>query len=123
MVERIMFDDAFYKEVMEGICHIFTYGMLLEIIGKWFTRRPVADSSGIITTPILSSAQAMKTLKTSKVWYYCSQPNYSTMRIRGPPKGKWYFHPVTNYDNRTRKKETGRLSNNVFTLKIKTKTK
>ena len=79
MVERIMFDDAFYKEVMEGICHIFIYGMLPEIIGKWFTRRPVADSSGIITTPILSSAQAMKTLKTSKVRYYCSQPNYSTM--------------------------------------------
>ena len=128
VVERIMFDDAFYEEVMEDIRHFFIYGMLPEIIGKWFTRRPVADSSGIVTTPTVSSAQANEdTEDYSKVWCYCSQPSYGTMikcdssecsiqwfhcdclRIRGPPKGKWYCpscHKLPQKNKRKRSRPT-----------------
>lgn len=41
-VERITVDSTFYETVMEDAKHFFIYGMLPEIIGKWYTRKPLA---------------------------------------------------------------------------------
>ena len=110
-VERITVDTTFYQAVMEDLKHFFIYGMLPEIIGKWYTRKPVADCNGVVPLPA-SSTRATDTAEQSedysKVWCYCSQPSFGTMimcdnsecsiqwfhcdclRIRSPPKGKWY---------------------------------
>ena len=71
-----MFDDTVYKEVMEDICHFFKYGILPEIIGKWYTRKPVADSSGIVTTPTVGSAQA----------------NEDTVQLHAPKQVRKYYN-------------------------------
>ncbi len=73
----------------------------------------MADSEGIVQSPIVSnspsySEQADNVEDLSKLWCYCNQPSFGNMvqcdndkctiqwfhfdclRIRCPPKGKWY---------------------------------
>ena len=40
-VERNTVDSTFYETVMEDVKHFFIYGLLPEIIGKWYTRKLV----------------------------------------------------------------------------------
>ena len=52
-VERIVASSEFITSKMEATARFFTYGMLPEIIGKWYTRKPVADSEGLVHEPSL----------------------------------------------------------------------
>ena len=45
-------DGDFYKSVIEDV----KYGVLPEIIGKWYTRKPVADCNGVVPLPSPSTA-------------------------------------------------------------------
>ena len=79
------------------------YAILPEVVGKLYSRRPVADTDGIvdISDPQQSTTAEDKEQEEDpdKPWCYCGQPSYGEMilcdnkacTIRWvPPKGKWY---------------------------------
>ncbi len=45
VIERITTDLDYLNSFIEKIEQFFKYGMLPEIIGKWYTRKPIADST------------------------------------------------------------------------------
>ena len=109
VIERIVVDKPFFEDILEDVKHFFIYGMLPELLGKWYTRKPVADSNGIVQDPKLQLDDTIvDTEDYERCWCYCNQPSYGTMiecentdctiqwfhcdclRIRCPPKGKWY---------------------------------
>ncbi len=110
VIERITTDRDFFDSLIEHIEHFFKYGMLPEIIGKWYTRKPIADSTGIVPQPSTSvaSLEVKDNEDYERCWCYCNQPSFGTMigcdnnkcsiewfhceclRLRCPPKGKWY---------------------------------
>ena len=49
VVERIEADKDFFQHTIDNVEHFFKYGILPEIIGKWYTRKHVADASGAVT--------------------------------------------------------------------------
>ena len=58
------------------------YGVLREIVGKWFTRKPVADGFGVVQLPAVETSS----LETgderedhTKLWCYCGQPSFGNM--------------------------------------------
>lgn len=98
-------------EFEENVKHLFIYGILPEIIGKWYTRAPVADSSGVVSVADLADDNINNVDDNEdydRLWCYCNQPSYGFMiececvtcsikwfhgdclRIKTTPKGKWY---------------------------------
>ena len=41
----------FYEKEAEKVEHVFIYGVLPEIIGKWYTKKHIADADGIVKCP------------------------------------------------------------------------
>ena len=90
------------------------YGILSEIVGKWYTRSPVADSNHIV--PLLTANSDTANAATSstdddadgKLWCYCDKPSFGDMvlcdnkkctiqwfhfdclQLPCAPEGKWY---------------------------------
>lgn len=123
-LERIKRDNDFLNSNIDITKHFFIYGVLPEIIGKFYTRKPVANSEGIVPVPVtISAAETSQEIDSdddpAKLWCYCNQPSFGEMiqcdnekcligwfhfeclRIRSPPKGKWYCpscrkHPKFN---------------------------
>lgn len=111
-IERIHQDNEFLRNKVQSVRNFFIYGVLPEIVGKWYTRGPVADPSGVVSLPTTSASTAVESEEdeneNGRLWYYCNQPSWGEMimcdhknctiqwfhfdclRIRGPPKGKWY---------------------------------
>lgn len=121
--ERIIRAVDFFEHILEDVQHFFMYGMLPEIIGKWYTRRPIADSSGVV--PMLSSNSnraGAGTEEVTKSWCYCDQPEFGQiircdnaqcqiewfhcdcLRIRSIPRGKWYCPSCRTLSQFTRKR-------------------
>ena len=117
--ERIMKDRLFFEEAVNNVEHIFVYGILPEIIGKWYTRTPIANSAGVVQIlPPDHKAGGDNDGQNEdltnddenpdKLWCFCEQPAYGNMiccdhdkctikwfhfdclRICCPPKGRWY---------------------------------
>jgi len=55
VVERIAADKQFFNSAIDTVQQFFVYGILPEIVGKWYTRKPVANSEGVVTIPICTS--------------------------------------------------------------------
>lgn len=108
-MERIEIDREFYENTMDTAEHFFIYGALPEIIGKWYSRKHVADEDGIVRTPTaMDDDNQANEEDPEKSWCYCGEPSYGEMimcehakcnivwfhfdclRIRCPPKSKWY---------------------------------
>lgn len=51
VVERVAANDEFITSKMEAVTRYFTYGILPEIISKWYSRKLVADSEGLVHEP------------------------------------------------------------------------
>ena len=49
VVGRIEADKDFFQNTIDNVEHFFKYGILPEIIVKWYTRKPVTDASGVVT--------------------------------------------------------------------------
>ncbi len=108
VIERIRIDEKFFEDIMPKIEKLFVYGVLLELIGKWYTRKPIADYSGVVPEPTSTASTSVDKDEVEKSWCCCQQPSFGTMigcdssdctiqwfhcdclRIRCPPKGKWY---------------------------------
>ena len=112
LTERIYIDTHFLESKMDIVRHFFVYAILPEIVGKWYSRRPLADTDGIVD---ISDPQQSTTADDEeqeddpdKPWCYCGQPSYGEMILcdnkactihwfhfdclhpRNTPKGKWY---------------------------------
>ena len=37
--------------MIDSVKHFFVYGILPEIVGKWYTRKPIANSEGVVPIP------------------------------------------------------------------------
>ena len=105
---------SFFNSRVDNVKNFFIYDVLPEIVGKWYTRGPVADSSGAVPLPTTSNTDTSTTDLTEednddgRSWCFCIQPSYGDMImcnhkncsikwfhfdclcIRHPPKGKWY---------------------------------
>ena len=56
------------------------YGVLPEIIGKWYSRGPVADPSGVVTLPSTSATDSTgDETNDRRLWCFCNQPSYGEM--------------------------------------------
>ena len=105
--ERVFVDVSFFESIICDLKHFYIYGVLPEIVGKWYTRQPVANSDKLVLTP-----QPVEELEDDeedyqKTWCYCNQPSYGEMifcdnescsiqwfhcdclRIRKIPKSSW----------------------------------
>lgn len=131
-VERIARDRVFYEEAAQKVEHVFVYGVLPEVIGKWYTRKPVADSSGVVQVLSQTEQAAEEEAEDpEKLWCYCAQPCYGDMiccdnvkctikwfhfdclRIRCPPKGKWYCPSCCKLPQFNRKRTAKATSTSV----------
>ena len=54
-IVTVEFDREFYSK-MDSLTHFFLYGMP-EIVGKWYTRKPISAMENIIHTPSSPTAQ------------------------------------------------------------------
>ena len=128
-MERIAADVTFFESALDSARNFFIYGVLPEIIGKWYTRKTVEDSSGVVPLPDANTHGTASTTSTDDqedyetAWCYCSQPSFGTMikcdnakctiqwfhceclRIRHPPKGKWYCPACRKLPQFTRKQK------------------
>ena len=78
IIERLGKDETFISEKLEIVKYFFTNGCLPEIVGKWYSRGPVADSTGVIPVP-RATATAEATGgddddDPGRSWCYCSKP-------------------------------------------------
>ena len=145
-VESIPVDTEFLESVIEHVTGFFKYGILPEIVGKWYTRKPIADSQGVVQLPSShdqeESTSEETESETNELWCYCQQPGYGEMimcdnpectirwfhfdclRIRRPPKGKWYCpscHKLPSLNRRNKKKpHTHTELANFFSFVIRT---
>lgn len=55
-IERIEADQEFVDSHLVGVKQFYIYGVLPEVIGKFYTRKPIANSEGVVQ--ILSTSHA-----------------------------------------------------------------
>ena len=69
---RIEVDSEFFERKAEVVYDFFVYGMLPV---KWYTRRPVADATNIISRMAASSDhEDYEDEGITKLWCYCQEP-------------------------------------------------
>ncbi len=42
---------SIHEYIIDDVKHFFIYGVLPEIVGKWYTRKPVANKEGVVPMP------------------------------------------------------------------------
>lgn len=111
-VERIQLDQNFFDTHIDAVKHFYIYGVLPEIVGKFYSRKPVANADGIVPIPTNEAGTCEQVTDEkedmSRLWCYCNEPSFGDMvkcdndkctiqwfhfdclKIRCPPKGKWY---------------------------------
>ena len=47
-IKKMTVDCAFFKTIMKKVHDFFSCGMLPEVVGKWYMRRPVADCNSVV---------------------------------------------------------------------------
>ena len=122
IIERIYVDPSFWEGLIGDVQHFFKYGILAEIVGKWYSRKPIADSEGIVPVIPDEPDDAEDEEDYEKLWCFCQQPSFGRMihcdderctiiwfhceclRIRSIPKGKWYC-PSCRKDQRKNSKK------------------
>ena len=117
-VERILRDEAFFTAALEKTSSFYVYGVLPEVLGKWYTKQPVlptdepgpsdtTEPESVAQNDDLVSEQQDDYMDTS-LWCYCRKPENEEMiacdypgcsiewyhitclKLKVVPKGKWY---------------------------------
>ena len=113
-MERILRDPTFYAELIGRVEHFFIYGILPEIVGKCYTRKPIANEAGVVCVPQTTESTTHEDKEVDdetdheKSWCFCGEPGFGEMimcdnpqctltwfhfeclRLQRAPKGKWY---------------------------------
>ena len=86
ILERIAYDKELYETHVNSVKHLFIYGILPEIVGKFYTRKPVSNSEGLVPIPRNSEPSSVSTSDEncdfedpSKLWCYCNEPGFGEM--------------------------------------------
>ena len=83
IVERIAADYQFVSSKLTDVKYFFIYGILPEIVGKWYSRKPVTEDDGTVLLPISTEESETESGKgeddISSLWCYCNQPSYGNM--------------------------------------------
>jgi len=139
VIERIEADNEFFDQQLESLYDFFVYGMLPEIIGKWYTRRPVADTANVVPRPVPTEAHDLndEDEDITKLWCYCQEPSFGDMilcdneecpikwfhfdclRIRCPPKNRWYCPSCRKLPQFTKGKGSKKKSDKDSAINIK----
>ena len=97
-VERILCDEAFFMDTVDKISSFYIYGVLPDVLGKWYTKQPVflsnESTSGHITE-LESATQSSSSLTSDQqehvddqqenmhvdtsLWCYCQKPESGDM--------------------------------------------
>ena len=70
-IEIFLTDKDFLDEVIESIQNFFKNGVLLDIVGKWYTRKPIGNSHVIeVQQPLLANGERSCSEETedSGIW-------------------------------------------------------
>jgi len=107
IIDRIEVNKEFFDSIVELLQTVFIYGILPEIIGKWYSRQPISNFENIVEVSELSANVEVDEEDYEKLWCYCNMPSYGQMifcdhnnctiqwfhcdclRIRKIPKGSW----------------------------------
>ena len=124
-VERISADEHFFRSRLDNLQHFFIYGIMPEIVGKWYIRKPITNAEGIVSRPVThasSNTDVQESEDLTKLWCYCNMPSFGNMvmynnkkcsiqwfhfeclAIRNKPRGKWYCPSCHKLPNLSRKK-------------------
>ena len=115
IVQRIYRDKVFFEAQVNKVMHFIQYGVLPELVGKWLTRKVVANKNGVVVSEeqlinatIAAEAEAEEAPEAGRLICYCSMPATSEMlrcanlnctikefhmdclRVRCPPRGNWF---------------------------------
>ena len=52
LIQRVRIDEIFFASKVEHLQAFYTNGILPEVIGKWYSRRPVANEDGVVSHPL-----------------------------------------------------------------------
>ena len=66
VAERITIDSDFHQSMVDAVKHFFVCGVLPEIVGKWYTWKPVANSQGTVFTPSATSTGVLSLVEDSQ---------------------------------------------------------
>ena len=79
-IERITRDTTFYEQNADSVKHFFVYGILPEIVGKWCSRKPVANTDGIVSLPeAVEATMPDKAEDAEQLWCFCHEPSQGNM--------------------------------------------
>ena len=86
VVERTTVVNQFFSSVIDTVQHFFLFGILPEIIEKWCTQKPIANSEGVVPIPTSTDQMSNKILHgesedMSKLWCYCNEPSFGEMTV------------------------------------------
>ena len=104
-VERISADEHFFRSRLDNLQHFFVYGIMPEIMGKWYSRKPITNAEGIVpqtvthassNTDVQESNKTVVLLQYAQLWKYgcvtkkCSIQwfHFECLSIRSKPRGK-----------------------------------
>ena len=71
----------FFYGIVEQLQHYFTYGILPEIIGKWYSRQLMSNSENIVEMSDSSSTAEVDEEDYENFWCYCNMPSYGRMIV------------------------------------------
>ena len=117
-VERILCDEAFFNEAVDKMLSFYVYGVLPEILGKWYTKQPVLSTIQSISDTGASEPENVaqdddliseqRDSVDTPLWCYCRKPENEEMiacdypgcsiewfhitclKLHVIPKGRWY---------------------------------
>ena len=121
VINRIKRNDAFLMETIDKATKFFKYGILPELVGKWYTRSPqIMDPS---SSQASTSASPGKETDTPETWSYCNTEESGTMifcdnekcpikwfhvnclKITNIPKKKWFCPDCRKEKTTSRRKK------------------
>ena len=77
-IERIIPDSAFYEAAACNVERLFTYGILPEIIGKWYNRKAVANETGVVDLPKVEESPEEE---DPEKLCFCGEPSFGDMIV------------------------------------------
>ena len=125
MLERIPIDEEFLTTALEKATKIFIYGILPEVLGKWYSRLlGYANTSKNSSGDIAELSQSTYSEQTAQrdVWCFCRCEESGEMivcdnvqckigwfhidclRIEKIPRGKWFCPECTKGKRRRKRK-------------------
>ena len=70
VMERILVDNKFLDAYLEKATKFFTYGILPEVLGKWYSRLP---------NYLQASSENETASSQEEMWYFCHTPELGEM--------------------------------------------